>query len=146
MLRARFDGGCWPNPGGHAACACLIEQDGEEVYRESVYLGFGKAMTSNVAEYRGLRLVLNWFRRLEPKEPLHIVGDAQIVVNRMKGKSRKPCVGMCTPLALECEAAARPFKEWLTFEWQRRENNDECDAMCDLEIDEAKYAVNLALQ
>ena len=51
ILIARFDGGCFPNPGGHASCAMLIERDGVEVARESKYLGHGAAMTCNVAEY-----------------------------------------------------------------------------------------------
>lgn len=137
MLIARFDGACQPiNPGGHAACACLIERDGVEVYRKSEYIGHGDGMTNNVAEYRGLLLILNWFNSQPNNERIHIIGDSQIVIRRMSGKARKPSTGVCSAVSLECLNAAVLHRFSISYEWQRREHNDECDAMCQLEIDE----------
>jgi ribonuclease HI len=137
MLIAKFDGACEPfNPGGHAACAALIERDGVEVHRESQYLGFGAGMTNNVAEFKGLMLILRWFEKLEPKEPMVIIGDSLIVIRRLTGKAKHPPVGVCAPLAQDCVLAAYRWRNLLTYEWQPREANEECDAMCALEIDE----------
>ena len=141
MLIARFDGACEPkNPGGHGACACVIERDGFEIYRKSEYLGYGPEMTNNVAEYQGLMLILKWYNKRIAAlagEHLHIIGDSMIVIRRMTGKSRKPPVGICAPLARDCVLAAQFNRPCLSFEWQGRDNNEECDAMCSLEIENA---------
>ena len=138
MLRARFDGGCVPNPLGFAACACLIEDDGVEVYRKSLYIGRGHGMTNNVAEFRGLMLILEWISVNKPEE-IHITGDSQIVINRMnrpRGYGKLP-VGVSAQIAMECKHVAWSLKSKVHFHWRRRDENDECDAMCDLEIQEA---------
>ena len=136
MLIARFDGACLPrNPEGHTACACTIKRDDVEIYRASEYIGYGKGMTNNVAEYRGLMLILKWFNALENKERLHIIGDSNIVIRRMTGKARKSAKGICAPLANDCLLAASWNRQWLTFEWQGRDSNDECDALCEKEVD-----------
>lgn len=135
MLIARFDGACLPrNPGGHTACACLITRDGVEVYRASEYIGFGSGMTNNVAEFRGLLLILKWFNALHTKEPMHIIGDSTVVIRRMNGKARKAVKGICAPQADDCRLAASWNRQWLTFEWQGRDNNDECDRMCEAAV------------
>ena len=137
MLIARFDGACEPfNPGGHAACAVLIERDRVEVHRERRYLGFGAGMTNNVAEFHGLLRILEWFEKLEPKESMLIVGDSMIVIRRVTGKAKKPRMGVCAALAQDCVLAANRWRNLLTYEWHPRETNEECDAMCALEIDE----------
>jgi ribonuclease HI len=146
MLLARFDGGCWPNPGGHASCACLIERttgigiyytdDAEEVYRKSRYLGYGDHNTNNVAEYEGLKLILEYL--ITHHEPCLIIGDSRIVINRMIHRNG-PGGGRCAPVAQECLNLVRRL-DGLTFKWQKRTRNEECDAMCTLEIDDAKSA------
>ena len=138
MLIARFDGGCWPNPGGHAACACLVMREEEEVYRESRYLGYGSRMTNNVAEYEGLMMILKWIGREKIGERVHVVSDSQVVIRRMTGQAGGPPTGVCASLANDCRLAASFHGKILSFEWQRRSENEECDAMCDLEIEEAE--------
>ncbi len=132
MLVARFDGGCYPNPGGDASCACLITRDGAEVYRHAEYLGVGVGQTNNVSEYRGLLLVLNWLE-LNPEQCM-IISDSQVVIRRMSGKSGKAPVGVCAELAKKCLARLGELNPRPSFRWESRENNDECDAMCDFMI------------
>lgn len=139
MLIARFDGGCEDNPFGHGACACLIERDGIEIHRASRYLGKGKQMTCNVAEFEGLKMIFKWYLDSGLNEPMNVIGDSQIVIWRMLGKYKKPVTGICAAISNEC----LELKSWLPFgqvkfEWQGRGNNEECDAMCQLEIDEAQ--------
>lgn len=139
MLLARFDGACEKNPFGHGACACLVERDGVEVYRGSRYLGKHNRMTCNVAEFEGIKMIFKWYLDSGLCEPMTVVGDSQIVIWRMLGKYRKPVTGICAEVAGEC----LEMKSWLpagmvNFQWQGRDNNEECDAMCQLEIDEAE--------
>jgi ribonuclease HI len=91
-------------------------------------------MTNNVAEYSGLLMILKWFNAHEPKERLHIVGDARLVIRRMTRKATKPPAGICASLADDCVQAAFWYRRWLSFEWQPAEQNGECDAMCQLAI------------
>lgn len=136
MLIARFDGCCLPrNPKGHTACACIVKRDGVEIYRASEYVGHGEGMTNNVAEFQGMLLILKWFNALENKEPMKIIGDSNVVIRRMTGKARKEAKGVCAPQANDCLLAASWNKKWLTFEWQGRSNNDECDLLCEKEVD-----------
>jgi ribonuclease HI len=133
---ARFDGGCFPNPGGHASCAMLIERDGFEIARESRYLGCGAKMTSNVAEYEGLMMVLRWLKA--HPAPCTVITDSMIIVRRMNGTARKHPMGVCAAIACEAVALAKTLHPRPEFRWKSRSQNGECDAMCDLEIAEAK--------
>ena len=139
MLKARFDGACEPNPEGEAACSCLIERNGIEIYRESRYLGSGKGMTCNVSEFEGLMMILRWFNNLKSNEPITIIGDSRIVINRMNRRGTHHPTGVCAKIAMECVLAASWHRNLMTFCWEGRESNDECDAMCQLEIDDAVY-------
>lgn len=147
MLRAMFDGGCVPNPCGFAACACLIEDDGVEIYRASKFLGVGEGQTNNVSEYRGLLLILKWVQENRPTE-IHITGDSQIVINRMKRPLAygKLPVGVSSEIAMICKRLSDSLPCLIHFHWRKREKNEECDAMCTLEIDEEKAAMKPRLR
>lgn len=136
MYKARFDGGCWPNPKGHASSACVIEKDGIEVFRQSRYIGHGTGMTNNVAEFDGVLLILKWLHEFGENNSCEIIGDSSIVVNRMKTQTLPK--GICQEKAYDCIKCARYYKGKLSFKWETRDANDECDAMCDLEIEEAE--------
>lgn len=146
MIIARFDGGCVPNPRGHASCACLIECDGEELYRKSIYLGHGEGQTCNVSEYEGVLLILLWIDANYDNRSVTIIGDSQVVVNRLKYSAR-PAGGVSAEIA---NRARREYQRQIGMgrdirvKWERRGSNDECDAMCDLEIAEARHAEMVA--
>lgn len=135
MYKARFDGGCWPNPKGHASSACIIEHEGIEVYRKSNYIGFGIGMTNNVAEFDGVLLILKWLNKFGENQPCEIIGDSTIVINRMKSQTLPK--GVCQEKAYDCIMSARWYKGKITYKWEGRDSNEECDSMCELEIEEA---------
>ena len=130
MLIATLDGGCWKNPGGPAAAACIITRDGIEVYRTSKLLPEHPKMTNNVAEFEGMKLILEWLQDNSIAEHAHIISDSQIVINRLSGKSRKPPVGACAGIAKECLRLYMQAERKITFEWKSRLANTECDHLC----------------
>ena len=68
---------------------------------------------------------------------MKIIGDSQIVIWRMLGKYPHAPVGVCAPVAADClSLKAMLPRGMVTFEWERRESNDECDSMCTLVIEE----------
>lgn len=144
MLTARFDGGCVKNPGGHAACACLIHRGQIEVYRESRYLGHGPEQTNNVAEFNGMKAILQWYLAKKTEEPMLVIGDSQVVIFRMQGRYSKPAVGLCASVARECIELRNQIPERLIeFRWQRRLYNEDCDAMCNFLIDAGMRGVTM---
>jgi ribonuclease HI len=144
MLTARFDGGCVKNPGGHAACACVIQHGAAEVYRHSRYLGFGPEQSNNVAEFHGIKAILEWYIAAKTKQPILIRGDSQIVIFRMQGRYPKPAAGLCARVARECIELRNQIPEnQISFQWQRRAHNDVCDSMCDLLIEAAMSSATM---
>jgi hypothetical protein len=101
-------------------------------------------MTCNVSEFAGLMLILKWISAQKVKEKVHIISDSRIVINRMSGRSRRPPQGVCALIANDCRKAAFPYRNILSFAWQARDNNEECDAMCQLEIDERVGCLQVA--
>lgn len=132
MYKARFDGGCIPNPRGHASSACVIYKGDKEVYRQSEYLGFGPGNTNNVAEFHGVLMILKWLNDFGQNQPCEIIGDSQIVINRMN--SRTLPKGVCKAKAYDCMICSSWYKGKITYKWERRDNNSDCDSMCDAEI------------
>lgn len=126
-LVARFDGSCNPNPFGHASCACIVYRDGKTVFTDRNYLGVGAGQTCNVAEFRGLLMVLYWAIETNLKEPLKIVSDSQIVVRRMMSGTLPH--GYCREVAMWCHEAMKQVEAPISFHWQRRDKNTVCDEM-----------------
>lgn len=137
MILARFDGACDPNPGGHASCACLITENETELYRKSEYLGVGRGTSCNVAEYAGLMLILRWLAENRPTKPVKVIGDSMIVIRKMKNHSMRGSTGLCAQVSADCKLAMSFMRDLeISFEWEGRAANEECDAMCELEISE----------
>src|SRR5688572_10031413 len=81
-----FDGACDPNPGGHAGWGAVLEIDGRT---ESLngYVGFGPAMSNNVAEYAGVIGALEEVaRRGLASATIHVFGDSNLVIQQMSGR------------------------------------------------------------
>lgn len=86
MITVYFDGLCYPkNPGGVAAYGYLIYRDGELIHKGFGAVGEGMGMTSNVAEYEGLRAALQWIRDNGIDDKIVIKGDSQLVIKQTKG-------------------------------------------------------------
>ena len=103
-----IDGCCEPiNPGGTACTGYVIRKDGEIVARAYGYVGKGKGMTSNVAEYQALIRALKRIRREELEhEKILVRSDSKLVVNQMKGnwKVKAPLI---IPLCARALSARR---------------------------------------
>jgi len=131
VILARFDGGCWNNPGGPASAACLIEKDGVELYRNSKLLEAAPGVTNNVAEFEGLMLILEWlhkFRKHNKNEIINVVSDSQIVIRRMHSKTLPK--GHCRLIASQCLKVYSELGLHINFGWQKRDHNTACDEMC----------------
>ena len=100
-------------------------------------------MTSNVAEYEGLMMILEWLK--ENNEPCVIIGDSELVIHRMdKTKYKKLPTGASAQLASECALASESLRIKPTYKWEPRMKNWECDAMCGAEIKAAKADLEAA--
>jgi len=129
MYEAWFDGICEPvNPNGHAAYGCVIKRHGKVVFRDKQYVGHGKGMSNNVAEYAGVISVLKHLSTLPEieNEPVIIRGDSRLVVNQMAGKWAARAGGYI-PYFKQALALARGLKAQIQYEWIPREQNAECD-------------------
>ncbi|OGY59148.1 MAG: hypothetical protein A3B23_00520 [Candidatus Colwellbacteria bacterium RIFCSPLOWO2_01_FULL_48_10] len=134
MLNIYFDGACWPNPGGSAACGWVIKKDSEVLSRGGILIGTGEGMTNNVAEYHGLIEGIKNISNLGLKErEIKIYGDSNLVCNMIakkwgwkKGKylphKDKPHLKV-----LLDEALLLLSKYKYEVQWIRRELNSEAD-------------------
>ncbi len=64
MITVEFDGACWPNPKGRASAGVKIGNDKTVLLEKGFYIGRGRGMSSNVAEYCGLIEALKYLNRL----------------------------------------------------------------------------------
>lgn len=130
MIEAWFDGACWPNPSGHAACGALVKRDGVQVWSACEYLGSGQT-SNNVAEYSGLILILKYFIANDIQDAT-VYGDADLVIKQMSGewkiraKSKKPRFYL--PFVNEAKLLALKLPR-LTYKWISRDYNTEADRL-----------------
>lgn len=127
-LVAYFDGACWPNPNGDAACGAFIECDGERIWEHAEYLG-AKDTSNNVAEYAGLIAILRYLEKLENLAEIHIYGDSDLVIKQMSGlwKVRRKGIKLYLPYYDEAMRLLRVQKHLISFQWIPREQNTEAD-------------------
>lgn len=88
QVRCWFDGGCGPNnPGGHAAYGCVVQINGKSVFLHSGYVGYGRQMSNNVAEYSGIIEIFKYLLREDITEAI-VFGDSLIVVDQLNGRMK----------------------------------------------------------
>lgn len=140
QYRAFFDGSCWPNPNGHAACGAYVElANGERVWEHSEYLGC-KDTTNNVAEYAGLIAILKFTAQLENLSEIAIFGDSDLVIKQMTGvwkagtltkAERKGKIPIkprhYLPFYEEARRLLSAQEHVITFKWIPREENIDAD-------------------
>ena len=131
-VQAHFDGACEPfNPGGHGSCAAVISVGETTAFRATRYLGQRPSMTNNVAEYLGVILLLNELEKLYSAialPPAIIRGDSQLVINQLRGKWRAGR-GAYLPYYRIAKQLVDNLQGQISFEWIRREQNEECDSL-----------------
>ena len=128
MIQCWFDGVCEPkNPGGHGAYGIYI-QSKHISHTEGVYVGHGKAISNNVAEYSGFIEILTRLKdNFLTKENIVIRGDSNLVIQQMSGNWRMK-KGIYLPYALKARKLFKKFKN-TTLEWIPREENAICDKL-----------------
>lgn len=137
---AWFDGACWPNPNGHAACGALVKRNGETIWTFCDYLG-NEGTSNNVAEYAGLVAVLNYLHQNSVKSCV-VYGDSNLVIKQM---NKEWSAGTLDRKERNGKMPIRPryYLQWfemateiqskmttiLTFQWTPREKNIEADEL-----------------
>jgi ribonuclease HI len=129
---AWFDGACEPvNPGGTATFGVVVRDgNGTVLHREHGYVGKGRAMSNNVAEYGGVLHILKYLSSRPPGR-VTIHGDSNLVINQLNGKWRIR-KGLYLSTAIETKellAYLRGLGWEVNFCWIPREQNEECDAL-----------------
>ena len=136
IIRVWFDGACGPkNPGGHAGCGFVIKKtveyfsnDTDIITRQSQYVGFGPAMSNNVAEYAAVTGAMACLigAKLHNEETI-FYGDSQLVIMQMKGewKAKK---GLYLPWHKAAQRLLEKFEN-CEFIWIPREQNEEADEL-----------------
>ena len=130
MIICNFDGGCWPNPHGSAGGGVLITTDGEILIEKGFYVGCGKGMSSNVAEYAALILALKHLKKHGMcGEKIVVRGDSTLVINQMKGKWKIKS-GLYKEYALLAKSLVKDFSN-ISFRWIPRDLNTVCDSLAE---------------
>lgn len=124
-----YDGCCEPvNPGGHASCGIVINRNGQTLWQASRYIGYGPAMSNNVAEYGGMIAGLEYLiQEGLTRFPVILRGDSMLSVRQMTGEWRVKG-GLYLPYYLKARELVRQFSD-ITFLWIPREENTEADAL-----------------
>lgn len=130
MIKAYFDGSCWPNPGGKAGYGYVIKVPGKPDQSESGYIGMGPKMSNNVAEYCALNKVLIVLRRelTSTSYVAMIYGDSDLVIGQM-GKNWIARKGLYLSYYKEAKYLMKGFESRIRFQWIPREMNSECDQL-----------------
>lgn len=120
-----FDGGCWPNPGGHGKSGIIINT-GTRTHTISKDLGKHPWMTNNIAEWEGLIAGLKECILLKIDE-LKVYGDSNIVIMQAQGKWKCKAQHL-KKYVVECRELIMKFKK-IEFEWIDREMNYVADEL-----------------
>jgi len=120
-----FDGCSKGNPGRSGAGAVLYDALGNEVFAESVFVGY--RATNNEAEYTGLILGLNEALKHDITTELLVRGDSMLVIRQMQGKYKVNSPKLA-PLHQRATNLASKFAK-IEFEHVYRESNKRADAL-----------------
>jgi ribonuclease HI len=123
------DGASRGNPGPGGAGAVLLDPQGREWSRQSLYLG---ETTNNVAEYRALLLGLKLARRAKVAR-LQVFLDSELLVKQLTGLYRVKSPHLL-PLWQEAKKELQNFKAH-AISHVPREANSRADALANQAID-----------
>jgi ribonuclease HI len=133
LIEAWFDGVCEPkNPGGHAAYGVLVKVNGVTVLADGGYVGEGRGMSNNVAEYAGCLCAM---QEIEKHPGVAIIrGDSKLVIYHLVpdpsiGRKWKVNGGAYMPYHLKVVEVFSRIRERVTLEWITRDDNGECDRL-----------------
>lgn len=127
LIEGWFDGCTEPiNPGGHSAYGIAINVDGQPVCRRGGYVGVGKGMSNNVAEYCGFIAALE--EAIKYQGPIVLRGDSLLVVKQISGKWDAH-FGAYLPYYEKAKALWGKHSARARVIWIPREKNTICDAL-----------------
>ena len=130
MINVEFDGACRPNPNGRTAGGVYIKSGEDVLMQEGFYIGEGKGMSSNVAEYAALIEAMTY---LEDKgycdSEILFRGDSKLVIMQMSGRWKVKS-GLYKEYALAALELKQAFSN-IGFEWVSRDSNTTCDELAE---------------
>lgn len=142
-IRAWFDGACEPqNPGGHATWGAVVEVNNKVVFEKFGYVGSGRDMSNNVAEYGGCLAVLEEIKKYGGDAT--VFGDSDLVINQLRGRYRAKG-GLYLPYfhkantVLEAIGRGRVRFEWIPAEQNKRADDLSRQALAELGITPADH-------
>jgi ribonuclease HI len=128
------DGGSRGNP-GPAACAFVVENKGEEIFKGSKFLG---KQTNNFAEYSGVILALQWVTKnisiSNFQFPIIFYLDSELVVKQINGLYRVKDENLRN-LFFEVLSLIKNFERKVVFKNIPREKNKIADLLVNEELD-----------
>lgn len=126
IVRAWFDGSCWPNPGGHAGYGIMVQRHNQTIYSKAVYMGQGEHLTHEIAEYAGVIAVLRFLLQ-EGIQWATVFGDSQMVIKQLNGtiKARR---GLFLPYYQEARELMERLPD-VRLVWISRGKNTEADQL-----------------
>ena len=140
ILTIFTDGASRGNPGA-AACAYLIEQDGQSIVEEADCLG---QMTNNQAEYTALVRALEHALELGSQHSLVIHSDSELMVKQMNGEYRVKNEELRDLYQRACNLRDR-FEGSVTIRHVRREQNKRADMLCNEALDGKRLSMPRAV-
>jgi ribonuclease HI len=85
-LKIHCDGGARGNPGPAASAFVVLNENGEVVYQQGLYLG---ETTNNQAEYGAVLGAVNWLQSSQynlPESLITFILDSELVVKQLRGE------------------------------------------------------------
>ena len=130
MIKVEFDGCCWPNPKGRASAGVYIADGDDVLVNKGFYIGRGRGMSSNVAEYVALIEALKFLKvKGYTDEKIIVRGDSKLVIMQMSGRW-KIKKGLYKEHALFALDLKQDFSD-ISFEWVSRDFNTTCDELAE---------------
>jgi ribonuclease HI len=127
-----FDGSCYPNPNGMAACGYVIKKDGVTISKVACKIGVGP-FSNNYAEFYGTYLGLLDIAQIAVKsDKIFVRGDSQLAINVFKKKFRAKSESLYYPAYEKADEQIRALRNrgcYVTFDWIPRAMNSDADEL-----------------
>lgn len=127
-----FDGSCFPNPNGLAACGYVIKKDGVVISKTATKIGVGP-YSNNYAEFYGVYLGLLEINQIvQPKDKIFVRGDSKLAINVMAKRFRASSDKLYYPAYVLADEQTRKLRSiycTVSFDWIPRAMNSEADEL-----------------
>lgn len=132
-IKIYCDGGSRGNPGKAACAISAVNENGEEIFFNSKYLGIN---TNNFAEYNALLLALEFVQNNYDKfDDFEIIMDSELVVKQMNGIYKVKAQSII-PLFISAMSTFKQVKSKLQITHIKRAGNARADELVNITLDE----------